>query len=180
MLNSQQGDEERKDVVRQVGLEREQSAFTWFLRSVMGQGPVWFWENCQETLYLLGDVMGEEPARMKCHVTRTMLQLGKGALINGPLFLQIKTALMSYWASPQDLRYQCVKKVRKILGPKRLGPRSVSGLPLPKKLQKYVRLEEMRPGQRRMRYQGEPTMANNTYQVQTNSQVTSEAMTSAQ
>lgn len=127
-------------IIDKLYQEREQSSFTWFLRSLMERGCLL--NDANETLYLLGTSMGEEPARMRRHVTRTMLQLGKGVLANGPLFLQLKGSLMPFWCKPQELRYQCLKSIRRSLGPKRLSLGGVNRLPLPKKLQRCIKLEE--------------------------------------
>lgn len=129
----------KSDIIDKLKLEREQSAFTWILRSLM-DGSVEL-EECDETIHLLCVAMADQPARMKRHVTRIMLQLGKVAVVNGPLFLQLKMTMMPYWAKPQELRFQCLRRIRKSLGPKRLH-NLTKQLPLPKKLQRYVSLEE--------------------------------------
>ena len=52
--------------------------------------------------------------------------------------------MIPYWARPQDLRYICLKSIRKSLGPKRLSSGgATSKLSLPKKLQHYVELREV-------------------------------------
>lgn len=128
------------DVIQKLTTEREQSSFTWFLRSLMDRSC--YLDQASGTLYLLGTKMGEEPVRMKNHVFRTMLHLGKGAARNGALFLQLKLSLMQYWCRPQDLKYQCLKRVRSTVGPKRLARGAAARLPLPARLQRYVLLEQ--------------------------------------
>ena len=123
--------------------EKDLSAFTWFLRSLMRRENVTL-EDADETLYLLCTIMGEQPSRMRQHVHRTMMQLGKSRSLNGPLFRKIHSIMIPYWARPQDLRYICLKSIRKSLGPKRLSSGgATSKLSLPKKLQHYVELREV-------------------------------------
>lgn len=143
------------DLVPRLSAERERSAFTWFLRGAMsrcamagvGVGPAVDQHrplgDAEETLSLLGAAMGEEPARMRRHVTRTMLALGRGAALNGALFLQLRLRLSPWWREPQPLRHQSARRVRRSLGPRRLGEgRALSDLRLPLKLRRYVRMEE--------------------------------------
>ena len=100
-------------------------------------------EKTDNTVYLLSSAMGEDPQRMKRHVSRIMLQLGgKGGAANGPLFLRLKLQMMPYWSKPQELRYQCMKNIRRSLGPKRLATSGEKKLRIPTKLQKYIKLEE--------------------------------------
>ena len=123
--------------------EKDLSAFTWFLRALMRREHVTL-DDAEETLYLLCIVMGEQPARMRQHVHRTMMQLGRSRSLNGPLFRKIHSAMIPYWARPQELRYICLKSIRKSLGPKRLSSGgATSRLSLPKKLQHYVELRDV-------------------------------------
>ena len=123
--------------------EKDLSAFTWFLRALMRREHVTL-DDAEETLYLLCIVMGEQPSRMRQHVHRTMMQLGRSRSLNGPLFRKIHSAMIPYWARPQELRYICLKSIRKSLGPKRLSSGgATSRLSLPKKLQHYVELRDV-------------------------------------
>jgi len=133
------------DLINRLTREREQSAFTWFLRAAMTRcaaasgrwaSPL---EGAEETVLLLATTMGEEPARMRRHVTRTLLQLGRGAALNGPLFLELKLRLAPWWERPQPLRHQCARRVRRSLGPARLNDSAALGvLRLPPKLRRLV------------------------------------------
>ena len=136
--SSDEADDE--GIVNILNQERDRSAFSAFFRSIMERRTL---EGSEITLELLCQAMGEEPRRMKSHVTRTMLQLGKAASVNGPLFLRVKSAMAPYWSRPQTLKYQCLKRIRRSLGPKRLNNGGVSKLRLPPKLQRYVRLEDI-------------------------------------
>ncbi len=128
-------------IVSQLARDRDQSAFTWFLRSVMRRQTL---AGSEATLDLLCHAMGEQPCRMRRHVPRTMLELGKGAGVNGPIFLRLKERMAPFWSRPQPLRYQCLKGIRKAMGAKRLNGRGcVAKLRLPPKLQKAVLLEEV-------------------------------------
>ena len=66
--------------------ERERSAFTWFLRSVMEEGGL---DGRAETLRLLSHAMGDEPVRMQAHVMRVMMHLGHSRLALGPVFNEV-------------------------------------------------------------------------------------------
>ena len=129
-------------VVRALAAERDQSAFAAFVREVVRRQSL---EGFEATLDLLAHAMGEEPARMRAHVPRTMLELGKGAGVNGPLFVRLKERLAPFWRRPQPLRYQCLKRIRRAMGPKRLNSngRHVARLRLPPKLQRAVLLEDI-------------------------------------
>jgi hypothetical protein len=123
--------------------EKDLSAFTWFLKSLMRREHVTL-SDAEETLYLLCAVMGEQPSKMRQHVHRTMMQLGKSRSLNGPLFRRLHSVMIPYWARPHDLRYICLKSIRKSLGPKRLSAGvATSRLNLPRKLQHYVELKEV-------------------------------------
>ena len=101
-------------------------------------------QGFESTLELLCHAMGENPARMRSHVPRTMLELGKGAGVNGPLFVRLKERLAPFWSRPQPLRYQCLRRIRRAMGPKRLsGKGHAAKLRLPPKLQRAVLLEDL-------------------------------------
>ena len=68
--------------------ERERSAFTWFLRSVMANGLA----GRAETLSLLSHAMGDDPVRMQSHVMRVMMHLGHARLALGPVFNEVSPA----------------------------------------------------------------------------------------
>jgi hypothetical protein len=132
--------EDDENIVRELTKERDQSAFTSFLRAAMRRQTL---EGAEATLDLLCHAMGEDPTRMRSHVPRTMLELGKGASVNGPLFIKLKETMAPFWSRPQSLKYQCLKRIRRSMGPKRLNNRGcVERLRLPPKLQKAVLLEE--------------------------------------
>ena len=105
--------------------------------------------------YLLCSAMGEDPQKMKRHVTSTMIHLGHGVSVLGPLFARLKGQMMVYWSKPQDLRFICIKGIRKSLLANRkptLGKyktatfeNSVGKLKLPRKLQRYIKFEEPLP-----------------------------------
>ncbi len=139
-------EERSENLVADLGRERESSAFTWFLRGAMARcalsdsgGDL---SDAEQTVALLGAAMGEEPERMRRHVTRIMLALGRGAALNGALFLQLRLRLSPWWRRPQPLKHQSARRVRRALGPKRLGEeKAVATLGLPEKLKELVRME---------------------------------------
>ena len=71
--------------------ERERSAFTWFLRSVMEEGANGL-AGRAETLSLLSHAMGDDPVRMQSHVMRVMMHLGHARLALGPVFNEVSPA----------------------------------------------------------------------------------------
>ena len=128
------------DVVERVAVERTRSGFPWYLRSVMSRGAV---AGTEETRRLLCHEMAADPQRMKRHVQRMMMMLGRGAVVNGPLFAQVRMAMMPDWKRPASLRFICVSKIRRQMGPKRLSDgKSAAQLKLPAKLERFVRLEQ--------------------------------------
>lgn len=115
------------------------SAFTWFLRSIIRRRKLD--EHCERTLALLSQVMGEHPGRMHAHVMRTMFRHAKCYKVLGPVFYQLKIAMMRYWTQPQDLLFICRKAIRSAVGPERLMAGETSQLGLPNQIQGYLLLE---------------------------------------
>lgn len=123
------------------GEENGSSVFTWFLRGVMRRRKLD--TGCLQTLTLLAQVMGECPNRMHSHVMRTMFRHAKCYRVLGPVFLQLKLAIASHWAQPQDLRFLCRRSIRQCLlnSPHRLIPSTIAGLGLPPQMVSYIMLE---------------------------------------
>lgn len=115
------------------------SAFTWFLRSVIRRRKLD--EQCEQTLALLSQVMGEHPGRMHAHVMRTMFRHAKCYKVLGPVFYQLKISMMRYWTQPQDLVFMCRKAIRSAVGPERIMAGETSQLGLPNQIQRYLLLE---------------------------------------
>jgi hypothetical protein len=115
------------------------SAFTWFLRSVIRRRKLD--EQCERTLALLSQVMGEHPGRMHAHVMRTMFRHAKCYKVLGPVFYQLKISMMRYWTQPQDLVFICRKTIRSAVGPERIMAGQTSQLGLPNRIQEYLLLE---------------------------------------
>lgn len=129
-------EDNRLNTVSDIDQDREQSAFTWFLRAVIHQRGL---ANTDISLDCLCHEMGRSPARMKAHVLRVMLSEGKFPRVLGPVFAQLKLTMAPFWTEPQHLRYLAWNSVRRSLGPKRLGPGSQQlGLPTP--LTNYITL----------------------------------------
>lgn len=114
------------------------SAFTWFLRSIIRCRKLN--SNSEKTLSVLCEVMGENPERMHSHVMRTMFRHAKCFKVLGPVFYQLKSAMMPYWRQPKDLKYLCRKEIRKVIGSERLKS-GIKHLGLPKKVTNYILLE---------------------------------------
>ena len=127
--------------VESLTQDREQSAFTWFLRTLIQTNNL---AGAESTLNSLSHEMGRDPARMKSHVMRVMLAEGKHPKVLGPLYLKLKLAMCPFWDEPQHLRYLAWNSIRRSIGPKRLATSSKQlGLPLP--LRKYLTLSSSRP-----------------------------------
>jgi len=122
--------------VAEIRADREESAFTWFLRAVVSERGL---ADTDHTLDCLCHEMGRQPARMKAHVLRVMVSEGRYPRVLGPVFLQLKLAMAPFWSEPQDLRYLAWNSVRRSLGPKRLEKGS-SQLGLPRSLTQYLTL----------------------------------------
>ncbi len=121
--------------------DREQSAFTWFLRSLIQTNNL---AGAESTLNSLSHEMGQDPGRMKSHVKRVMLAEGKHPKVLGPLYLKLKLAMCPFWDEPQHLRYLAWNSIRRSIGPKRLAASSKQ-LGLPLSLRKYLTLSSSRP-----------------------------------
>lgn len=124
--------------IRGVGSYERNSAFTWFLRSIIRCRRLH--ANSEKTLSVLCEIMGENPERMHSHVMRNMFRHGKCFKVLGPVFYQLKSLMMPYWRQPKDLKYLCRKEIRRVLGSERLKS-GIKHLCLPKKVANYILLE---------------------------------------
>ena len=122
-----------------AGNAEQCSAFTWFLRSIIRRRKLD--EQCERTLALLSQVMGEHPGRMHAHVMRTMFRHAKCYKVLGPVFYHLKISMMRYWTQPQDLVFMCRKTIRSAVGPERIMAGQTSQLGLPNRIQGYLLLE---------------------------------------
>ena len=122
--------------VEDLAKDREESAFTWFLRSLIHSNN---FSNAESTLNCICHEMGRDPGRMKTHVQRVMVTEGKHPKVLGPLYLKLKLAMCPFWSEPQHLRYLAWNSIRRSIGPKRLSSRSQQ-LGLPVALRKYITL----------------------------------------
>ncbi|KAK3854523.1 hypothetical protein Pcinc_039005 [Petrolisthes cinctipes] len=120
------------------GSDKDQSVFTWFLKAVIGQRRV---ENCEETMAVLGVMMGEQPARMHHHVLRTMFRQSRCYKVLGPVFLKVKTLMAPHWSQPASLTTLSCRSIRAALPPPRLLPHAPY-LPLPPPLLSCILLGE--------------------------------------
>ncbi|XP_069683736.1 uncharacterized protein [Periplaneta americana] len=127
------------ETVENASTTEQCSAFTWFLRSIIRRRKLD--EQCERTLALLSQVMGEHPGRMHGHVMRTMFRHAKCYKVLGPVFYQLKISMMRYWTQPQDLLFICRKAIRTAVGPERLMAGETGRLGLPHQMQGYLMLE---------------------------------------
>jgi len=130
----------KNPTVDQIRQDKEQSAFTWFLRAVIKQRTL---ASTDTTLNCLSHEMGKQPRRMKAHVLRVMVSEGRHPRVLGPVFLQMKLSMEPFWSEPQDLRYLAWNSVRRALGPRRLE-RASGQLGLPPPLTRYLTLAQAR------------------------------------
>ncbi|XP_049839085.1 uncharacterized protein LOC126284297 isoform X1 [Schistocerca gregaria] len=119
--------------------DSEDSTFAAFLRAVMRRRRLD--SRAQNTLHLLSEAMGEQPARMHRTVMRTMFRHARCVKVLGPVFLQLKSQMKRYWTQPLELRFLCRKAIRGAVGPQRLAQGGAAQLGLPPPLQKYVCFE---------------------------------------
>ena len=126
-------------LVEQLTQEREQSAFTWFLKNAMEKYSL---AGMDKTVYLLSSAMGEDPGRMQNHVMRVIMHLGhKSTRAFGPLFQEVKQRMSGFWTQPQPLRYLCLKQIRKSIGPKNLSDdECMATLNVPNTMLQYLQL----------------------------------------
>lgn len=124
-----------------------QSALAWFLRAQMrkmGDEPL-----DEEIFYVLATQMMEEAGghglKFKAILDRNMMALGSSPEAHGPLFRRIRGLASPYWLQPPQLRLLAVKSIRRSMGPKRLSNKEVTRLKVPRKLQRFVTLEEKIP-----------------------------------
>lgn len=129
------------DPVHRLNLERDCSAFTWLMKSLMREENDM--TNFEQTLYLLGQCMGQEPIKMRTHVTGVMQHLGgqTSHKAMGALFVRVKSQLCVYWCQPQPLKYLCLKRIRQTIGPKNLSDENkLKSLDIPNPMLHYLQL----------------------------------------
>lgn len=74
-----------------------------------------------------------------------MVAMGSSPEAHGPLFRRIRGLAAAYWLQPPQLRLLATTSIRRSLGPKRLSKEVMSRLKVPRKLQRFVTLEEKIP-----------------------------------
>ena len=106
----------------------------------------------EDSLYVLGTAIKSEGHDLgfKAIVDRTMVALGSSREVHGPLFRRLRGLLAPYWLQPLQLQKLAVHSLRRSLGPKRLSTAGhelmlMSRLKVPRKLQRYITLEEKIP-----------------------------------
>jgi len=131
-------------------LGHSSSCFAWFLRAQMRKlgSEVTLDED---TFYILSTAMMEEVGghgnglKFKSIIDRNMVAMGSSPEAHGPLFRKIRGLAAAYWLQPPQLRLLAAKSIRRSLGPKRLSKEVMSRLKVPRKLQRFVTLEEKIP-----------------------------------
>jgi len=131
-------------------LGHSSSCFAWFLRAQMRKlgSEVTLDED---TFYILSTAMLEEVGghgnglKFKSIIDRNMVAMGSSPEAHGPLFRKIRGLAAAYWLQPPQLRLLASSSIRRSLGPKRLSKEVMSRLKVPRKLQRFVTLEEKIP-----------------------------------
>jgi len=131
-------------------LGHSSSCFAWFLRAQMRKlgSEVTLDED---TFYVLSTAMIEEVGghgnglKFKSIIDRNMVAMGSSPEAHGPLFRKIRGLAAAYWLQPPQLRLLASTSIRRSLGPKRLSKEVMSRLKVPRKLQRFVTLEEKIP-----------------------------------
>jgi len=131
-------------------LGHSSSCFAWFLRAQMRKlgSEVTLDED---TFYILSTAMIEEVGghgnglKFKSIIDRNMVAMGSSPEAHGPLFRKIRGLAAAYWLQPPQLRLLSATSIRRSLGPKRLSKEVMSRLKVPRKLQRFVTLEEKIP-----------------------------------
>ena len=121
------------------------SCFAWFLRAQMRKMGSEVTLD-EDTFYVLSTAMLEEVGgqslKFKSIIDRSMVAMGSSPEAHGPLFRRIRGLAAAYWLQPPQLRLLASKSIRRSLGPKRLSKEVLSRLKVPRKLQRFVTLEE--------------------------------------
>ena len=105
----------------------------------------------EDTFYILSTAMIEEVGghgnglKFKSIIDRNMVAMGSSPEAHGPLFRKIRGLAAAYWLQPPQLRLLSATSIRRSLGPKRLSKEVMSRLKVPRKLQRFVTLEEKIP-----------------------------------
>lgn len=131
-------------------LDHTSSSFAWFLRAQMRKlGSEVSLD--EDTFYILSTAMIEEVGghgqglKFKSILDRSMVAMGSSPEAHGPLFRRIRGLAAAYWLQPPQLRLLATTSIRRSLGPKRLSKEVMSRLKVPRKLQRFVTLEEKIP-----------------------------------
>lgn len=123
---------------RSQDTQRERSAFTWLLSSLMEE-PQKLDGHFNQTIQLLCQNMTEVvgPEVMRSHTLTSMIHLGHSAEIMGPLFVDLRSILQPFWSQPLSLVHLARNSIRKSLGPKNVA-KGVTDLNLPPSLSQYL------------------------------------------
>ncbi|XP_076053543.1 uncharacterized protein LOC143032560 isoform X2 [Oratosquilla oratoria] len=122
------------------GRDEDDSAFPWFLKAVIRSRNL---DSCSGTLRILSLVMADCPQLMRRHVISSMFRHCRCYKVMGPVFLQLKKAMMQYWAQPQSLTLLCRQSVRKCLAQRDVAG-AVPQLGLPPVLESYILFHDLR------------------------------------
>lgn len=117
------------------------SIFTYYLRAIMRKRKLD--DHCFQTLSLIAQAMGEQPARMHSHVMRTMFDHARCVRVLGPVFLQMKLSMSQYWGQPQNLQTMSRTAFRRDVFQRKdiLTKEKLQSLGLPLLIQKFILYE---------------------------------------
>jgi len=103
-------------------------------------------DNARESIKILGQVMSQNPKKMKEHVLSSIVAEGSLITSNGPaLFKEIQSTLSYFWLRPKPLLHLSLHASRSKLGLKRLNSGSLKGLFVAPRIQNYLSFKTTLP-----------------------------------
>jgi len=103
-------------------------------------------DNGRESIKILGQVMSQNPKKMKGHVQTSIVAEGSLITSNAPMLLtEIQSTLSYFWLRPKPLLHLSLHASRRKLGLKRLNSRSLMALSVAPRLQNYLSLKTTLP-----------------------------------
>jgi len=103
-------------------------------------------DNGRESIKILGQVMSQNPKKMKDHVLTSIVAEGSLITSNAPVLLkEIQSTLSYFWLRPKPLLHLSLQASRRKLGLKRLNSGSLMALSVAPRIQNYLSLKTTLP-----------------------------------
>lgn len=103
-------------------------------------------DNARESIKILGQVMSQNPKKMKEHVQTSIVAEGSLITSNAPvLFEEIQSTLSYFWLRPKPLLHLSLQASRRKLGLKRLNSGSLKALFVAPRIQNYLSFKTTLP-----------------------------------